>query len=403
MADHFWKSMPAAPKSPHWTTYTASEGTWPFSSRRHDDSDAQWHLAAGIPSRGQRIVDRGSVDGGWYPRRGPKSRWLSKSTDRGLRGFELARNPGLSNTTEYGAGEFPLPTKPDTRNGTQSSSKPLSVLLSQKTEERYPDLSKLTRGNWRRPRGNGISSARGHWRRPRGNGIRLLLMGIRLLVTGIKRRLKGIKLGSREIRWYLKGFLLRAELDETRNIQENAASCDQLNSEIERLQRKQQEMGSGKERKTKTPIEPLMGRPRPDSRSRPDSKMEAPRASGRFNLDRTAQGQMSEVLNAWTPPEHVPSLRDLESGRFKPLMVDVTLPGLTPGSTGGSQAGAGTSRLKELQERLQSRTPENPTLEAETHTWRKQPVRSAIISNYKKNTDRRHHRHRREDWTAVQC
>ena len=33
--------------------------------------------------------------------------WLSWNVDGGVRGFDLARNTGLSNTTEYGAGEFP--------------------------------------------------------------------------------------------------------------------------------------------------------------------------------------------------------------------------------------------------------------------------------------------------------
>ena len=46
-----------------------------------------------------------------------QTRWLSWSTDGGLRGFELAINNGLSNTTEYGAGELPLPTRPTTRMG----------------------------------------------------------------------------------------------------------------------------------------------------------------------------------------------------------------------------------------------------------------------------------------------
>ena len=39
------------------------------------------------------------------------TRWLSWNVDGGVRGFDLARNPGLSNNTEYGAGEFPL--RPD--------------------------------------------------------------------------------------------------------------------------------------------------------------------------------------------------------------------------------------------------------------------------------------------------
>ena len=83
-------------------------------------------------------------------------------------------------------------------------------------------------------------------------------------------------------------------------------------------------------------------------------------------------------------------------------MGDIALPGLTPSSTGGSQASAGTSRLKKLQERLQSRVTESPAREAETLTRREHPVRSGIISNYKKNIDGAYYRHHKEDWTAVQ-
>ena len=74
-----------------------------------------------------------------------QTRWLSWNTDRGLRGFDLARNQGLSNTTEYGAGEFPHPTTPPTRIGNQSSSKALSMIRSQQTKEAYLDLSNLNR------------------------------------------------------------------------------------------------------------------------------------------------------------------------------------------------------------------------------------------------------------------
>ena len=45
-------------------------------------------------------------------------RWLSWNVDRGLRGHDLARNPGLSSNTEHGAGEFPLPVRPPTGAGT---------------------------------------------------------------------------------------------------------------------------------------------------------------------------------------------------------------------------------------------------------------------------------------------
>ena len=64
-----------------------------------------------------------------------------------------------------------------------------------------------------------------------------------------------------------------------------------------------------------------------------------------------AQEQMNEGLDTWKPPEPVPSSRYFESCRLKPLM-DISLTGQTPSSTSGSQAGVGTSRLKELQKRL---------------------------------------------------
>ena len=64
----------------------------------------------------------------------------------------MARNPGLSNNTEYGAGEFPLPTRPPARSAGQSTSKPSSMIRSQQTEEEYPDLSNLKRELYRAKR-----------------------------------------------------------------------------------------------------------------------------------------------------------------------------------------------------------------------------------------------------------
>ena len=58
-----------------------------------------------------------------------------------MRGFDLARNPGLSNNTEYGAGEFPLLVRPPGGLAAQSTSRPSSMIRSQQTEEAYPDLS----------------------------------------------------------------------------------------------------------------------------------------------------------------------------------------------------------------------------------------------------------------------
>ena len=67
---------------------------------------------------------------------------------------------------------------------------------------------------------------------------------------------------------------------------------------------------------------------------------------------------MNEGLEAWTTPEPVPSLRNLEANPVRPLM-EISLPGLTTKSTSSSQTETGTSRLRELQERLQSRAREN--------------------------------------------
>ena len=42
---------------------------------------------------------------------------------------------------------------------------------------------------------------------------------------------------------------------------------------------------------------------------------------------------------------------------------------------------------------------ENAAREEQPITWRENPVRSVMISKYKKNTDGAYHRHNREDWT----
>ena len=97
--------------------------------------------------------------------------------------------------------------------------------------------------------------------------------------------------------------------------------------------------------------------------SRPESRMEgdeAPRSKGRFNLDRAAQEHMNEGFEVWIPTESTSSLRGLETQTIRPLM-DVALLGYTSSSTpGGSQVSGSSSRLKELNERLQLRNPESP-------------------------------------------
>ena len=179
--------------------------------------------------------------------------------------------------------------------------------------------------------------------------------------------------------------------------QESVANCDQIKSESERLQRRQQAVASSKEKK-RTTTEPVV------TRSRPESRMEVnepPRSSGRFNLDRVTQEHMNGGLEAWTPLEPVPSMRNLEASRIRPLL-DIALPGLKSSSTSGSQTRTGTSRLRELQERLQARALENADREQRPTTWSEHPVRSFVISSYKKNTYGVYHRHNREDWMAAQ-
>ena len=83
--------------------------------------------------------------------------------------------------------------------------------------------------------------------------------------------------------------------------------------------------------------------------------------------------------------------------------MDEVLPGYTPTSTSsGSQVSGSSSRLKELSERLRQRSRESSARAELPPTWREQPVRSVMISSYKKNTEKRYHRHNRLDWNAEQ-
>ena len=159
---------------------------------------------------------------------------------------------------------------------------------------------------------------------------------------------------------------------------------------MEKLQRRQRELARQKEKRTRT-REPAATASIPESRMEVD---EAPRPSGRFNLDRAAQEHMNEGLEVWIPPEPLPSVH---------CLMEVKLSGYTPNfTTSSSQAGSGSSRLEVLQERLQSRARDDSVGEGRPPTWREHPVRSVTIASYKKNKDGTYHRHNRMDWTAVQ-
>ena len=111
---------------------------------------------------------------------------------------------------------------------------------------------------------------------------------------------------------------------------------------------------------------------------------------------------MNEGLEVWIPTESTSSLHGLETQPIRPLM-DVALPGYTPSSTpSGSHVSGSSSRLRELNERLQLRNSESPARVELPPTWREQPIRSVVISSYKKNTEGRYHRHNRMDWSTAQ-
>ena len=149
--------------------------------------------------------------------------------------------------------------------------------------------------------------------------------------------------------------MLRAEYQQEQRVRENAANCEQLKSELERIQRRQREVDQQKEKETKT-TERAVASSRPESRMEVD---EAPRSKGRFNLDRAAQEHIIEGLEVWIPTESVSSLRGSETQPIRPLM-DVALPVYTPSSTpSSSQVSGSSSRLKELHERLQLRSRES--------------------------------------------
>ena len=192
--------------------------------------------------------------------------------------------------------------------------------------------------------------------------------------------------------------MLKAEYQQEQRVRENEANCEHLKSELEKIQRRQREFDRQKEKGTRTTEQAAAG-------SRPESRMEvdeAPLSKGRFNLDRAAQEHINEGLEVWIPTESVSSLRGLETQPIRPLM-DVALPGYTPSSTpSSSQVSGSSSRLKELNERLQLRNRESPTRVELPPTWREQPARNVVIASYKKNTDGRYLRHNRMDWNAAQ-
>ena len=309
-----------------------------------------------------------------------QTRWLSWNVDGGVRGFDLARNPGLSNNTEYGAGEFPLPTRPSARSTGQSSSKVPLMTRVQQTTEAYPDLGVLKKELEKTQRER--------------NKANLDLDQAKL--DREKAQLKRDQAVIKRDQTLRLLEMLRAEHQQELRVRENAANSEQLKSEMERIEQRQRELDA---QKGARPKERVVTSSRPESGMEVD---EAPRARGRFNLDREAREHMSEGLEVWIPNEATSSLRSLETQPIRPLM-DVVLSGYTPTSTSsGSQVSGSSSRLKELNEKFRQRSRESSARAELPLTWREQPVRRVMISSYKKNTEKRYPRHNRLDWNAEQ-
>ena len=284
------------------------------------------------------------------------------------------------NNTEYDAREFPLPTRPSARSTGQSSSKVPSMTRAQQTTEAYPDLGVLKKELEKTQR-----------ERNKAN-----LDRDQARLDREKAQLERDQAVIERDPTLRSLEMLRADHQQELRVRENAANCEQLKSEMERIEQRQRELDA---QKGARPKERVVTSSRPESRMEVD---EAPRARGRFNLDREAREHMSERLEVWIPNEATSSLRSLETQPIRPLM-DVVLPGYTPTSTSsGSQVSGSSSHLKELNERLRQRSRESSARAELPPTWREQPVRSVMISSYKKNTEKRYHRHNRLDWNAEQ-
>ena len=300
--------------------------------------------------------------------------------DGGVRGFDLARNPSLNNNTEYGAGEFPLPTRPTVRSTSQSSSRVPSMSRMQQTTEAYPDLGVLKKELEKTQK----ERNKANLDRDQANLDREKVQLER--DQAVNERDQALRLLE----------IQKAEHQQELRVRENAANRDQLRSELDRIEQRQRELDV---QKGARPKERVVTSSRPESRMEVD---EAPRARARFNLDREAREHMSEGLEVWIPNDATSSLRSLETQPIRPLM-DVELPGYTPTSTSSDgQVSGGSSRLRELGERLRQKSRESSARPELPPTWREQPVRSVVILSYKKNTEGRYHRHNRLDWSTEQ-
>ena len=274
MADRFWKSKPSALKKP-----TLDELYRRLSGLDYAQVDERMAVMLNAilqleeqcecrESATEAVLMVGYTTDGIYNQE--QTRWLSWNVDGAIRGFDSARNPGLSNNTEDGAGEFPLPVRPSVRSTGQSTSKTPSMTRAQQTGEAYPDVSIMKRELERTQR-----------ERNKANLDR----------DQAKLERDQAKLERDQARRELD--MLRAEQLEAERVRENAANCEQLKTELERIQQRQRELDM---QKGARPKERVVTGSRPESRMEVD---EAPRSKGRLNLDRASQEHMNEGLEVW--------------------------------------------------------------------------------------------------------
>ena len=158
-----------------------------------------------------------------------------------------------------------FPSRPDHQHGQQS----------EQTEEAYPDLYSLK-----------MKLERAQRERDKAN-----LDRDGAILERDQANLEGGQAILERDQANLDLNLIKAEREQAQKLRENTGNCEQIRSEIEKIQ---EEFAKKKEIK-KTTTEPAVTRSRPESRMKVD---EAPRASGRFNLNPVAQEHMKEGLEA---------------------------------------------------------------------------------------------------------
>ena len=133
-----------------------------------------------------------------------------------LEGIQCGKESWLEQYDGIWRWRISLPTRPTARTGIQSSSKALSVIWSQQKKEAHLDLGELEKQLEKTQR-----------ERDQAN------------LDRDKATIDRDQAVLEKDKVILEMDLLRAERDQAQNEQESTTNCDQIKSELERLQRKQ--------------------------------------------------------------------------------------------------------------------------------------------------------------------